>query len=319
MSLSRCHHFYSHKCVPSLLDYDSQNYSFIALHTLFIPLGCLSFSPSPRKPATRSIPKPNAVEIPTTSEIPEYWNDQRIHVLGNKGFTGALHAAIANLSTKMIDVLAYEGQDVRREVARRLTAKVSSKTPKILDLCCGVGVSTRALARGFPNATTVTGVDTSNEMVSMAQFLSKHLKSIMSVISIVAPPKYACHKLSSEPIASTDYFAGNAERTGLDAASFDLVTIMYAFHEAPRVGRRNMLSEARRVLKPGGTLAVVDIDVNYEPSKSMLQGEPYILEYQKNIHSQMQAFAGFTAAYQTIVPGRVGMWTFTKPRKFSLV
>jgi hypothetical protein len=47
----------------------------------------------------------------------EYWFDQRIHTLGNTGVTGALHAAIAALSTRVIDVLAYDGMDIRQEVS----------------------------------------------------------------------------------------------------------------------------------------------------------------------------------------------------------
>lgn len=39
-----------------------------------------------------------------------------IHTLGNVGLGGALHAALAPLSTKLIDVVAYEGQDVRQKV-----------------------------------------------------------------------------------------------------------------------------------------------------------------------------------------------------------
>ena len=39
-----------------------------------------------------------------------------IHTLGNSGFRGAVHAALAPITTKMIDVLAYEGIDVRQQV-----------------------------------------------------------------------------------------------------------------------------------------------------------------------------------------------------------
>jgi hypothetical protein len=48
----------------------------------------------------------------------EYWFDARIHTLGNVGFTGALHAASAAFATKVIDVNAYNGVDVRQQVSR---------------------------------------------------------------------------------------------------------------------------------------------------------------------------------------------------------
>jgi hypothetical protein len=47
----------------------------------------------------------------------EYWHDERIHSLGNVGFGGAVHAALAPLSTKVIDVLAYNGTDIRQLVS----------------------------------------------------------------------------------------------------------------------------------------------------------------------------------------------------------
>jgi hypothetical protein len=46
----------------------------------------------------------------------EYWFDHRIHTLGNHGFMGALHAAVAPLSTLIIDHAAYNGIDVRQKV-----------------------------------------------------------------------------------------------------------------------------------------------------------------------------------------------------------
>ena len=47
----------------------------------------------------------------------EYWFDSRIHTLGNTGFTGALHAAVAPLSTIIIDKIAYDGVNVREMVS----------------------------------------------------------------------------------------------------------------------------------------------------------------------------------------------------------
>jgi hypothetical protein len=51
------------------------------------------------------------------AEENEYWYDSRIHTLGNAGFLGAVHAALAPLSTKIIDVVAYDGRDIRSLVS----------------------------------------------------------------------------------------------------------------------------------------------------------------------------------------------------------
>ena len=46
----------------------------------------------------------------------EYWFDNRIHSMGNIGFSGAVHAFLSPFATKLIDMLSYEGQDVRHMV-----------------------------------------------------------------------------------------------------------------------------------------------------------------------------------------------------------
>lgn len=50
------------------------------------------------------------------AEDGEYWFDTRIHTFGNIGFWGAFHAALAPISTKIIDMVAYDGEDVRAKV-----------------------------------------------------------------------------------------------------------------------------------------------------------------------------------------------------------
>ena len=47
----------------------------------------------------------------------QYWFHEDIHTLGNTGILGGLHAAMAPLSTKMIDLLAYNGINVREAVS----------------------------------------------------------------------------------------------------------------------------------------------------------------------------------------------------------
>ena len=45
----------------------------------------------------------------------------------------------------------------------------------------------------------------------------------------------------------------------------------------------------------------------------MLAGEPYVVEYQKNIHEQLRMMRGFAnVTYKNVVPGHVGMWVLTR-------
>jgi hypothetical protein len=47
----------------------------------------------------------------------DYWFHEDIHTLGNTGLTGGLHAAMAPLSTRIIDLVAYKGKNIRKTVS----------------------------------------------------------------------------------------------------------------------------------------------------------------------------------------------------------
>ena len=103
-----------------------------------------------------------------------------------------------------------------------------------------------------------------------------------------------------------------SEDTKLPHVSFDLVTIMYGFHEVPTEGRARIIDEARRLLRKGGYLAIVDICPTYEPSPHMLAGEPFVIEYQQTIDNQLADFPGFKLSKRkVVVPGHVNLWLLT--------
>lgn len=248
----------------------------------------------------------------------EYWFDTRIHTLGNHGFWGAVHAAVCPLATKVIDVASYQGIDVRQQLAQELSTMVHKQQARVLDLCCGVGISTRALQNAFPDASAVVGMDTSKEMVAMATFLTEHMKLVQPLVTnkmlqISELYQQLLRIADKTKLPTVRFLQGNAESTGLPNQSFDLVTVMWAFHEAPMEGRAKIIQEARRLLSPGGVLAVIDIAAEYVPSESMLKGEPYVQEYQQNIHEQLQRIQGFeNSEYRNVIPNHLGMWTLTR-------
>lgn len=205
-----------------------------------------------------------------------------------------------------------------QQVATELSDVIGKGRARVADFCCGVGTSTRALTEAFNDAEVVIGLDSSPEMLAMANFLSDHLAIVKPYFDMIVNAfAEQGNKMKVAAIAGcasvATFLRGNAEDTKLPARFFDLVTIMYAFHEAPKNGRDKILQEARRVLRPGGTLAIVDISSDYAPPKSMLMGEPYVLEYQKNIHRQLESLEGFfEPTYKIMVPGHVGMWVLQR-------
>lgn len=263
------------------------------------------------------------------TEVPcmfEYWSRPDIHTFGNVGFGGAVHAVMAPLATKIIDVKAYGGVDVRKNIAAELRMLVNKTGARVADLCCGVGMSTRALESAFHDAEELVGIDTSNEMISMAGAISGHnqalnlamaryielLKKFMPSIARARNDETQPNHLFSSTSTQASYRIANAENTKLPNLSFDLVTIMYAFHEVPMEGRIRILNEARRLLRRGGHLAIVDICPTYKPAEAMLAGEPFVLEYQQNIDSQLASLNKFRfTKRKSVVPGHVNLWLLT--------
>ena len=207
-----------------------------------------------------------------------------------------------------------------------------------MDLCCGVGMSTRALESAFHDAESLIGIDSSAEMIFMADAISGHewatrvaqrdakeaLKTglrntlkisfkaiymrLMEVLSVIDSKPDPANQSATQ----ASYRVINAENTDIPMLSTDLVTIMYAFHEIPMEARGRILNEARRILRRGGQLAIIDISPDYEPAPAMLAGEPFVLEYQSSIEAQLTTFKGFRfSKCKSIVPGHVNLWLLT--------
>ena len=86
----------------------------------------------------------------------KYYQDPRMHNLGNVGFGGRIHAMFAPLATAVITERAYGGFEPRTW----LHAQLPNTT--CVDLGCGVGLSTR------PGD---IGIDASHEMIERARLI----------------------------------------------------------------------------------------------------------------------------------------------------
>jgi demethylmenaquinone methyltransferase/2-methoxy-6-polyprenyl-1,4-benzoquinol methylase len=103
----------------------------------------------------------------------------------------------------------------------------------ILDLACGTGDLTRALALRYPDA-RVTGLDLTPEMLDHAA-----------------------------PAPRVQWLVGDMCATKLPDASQDLVTGGYALRNAPDLDAA--LAEIRRLLRPGGSAAFLDFSAPASP------------------------------------------------------
>ncbi|MCS6989886.1 MAG: methyltransferase domain-containing protein [Chloroherpetonaceae bacterium] len=117
---------------------------------------------------------------------------------------------------------------LRQETANAIPAEAK----RILDLGCGTGTATRAIASRLPQA-QVVGVDLSPYMVFAA-------------------------RLKAQSIPNASFIHANAEELPFEDESFDAVTASLLFHETPLDAALRIMTEARRVLKPNGKFVVFD-------------------------------------------------------------
>jgi len=229
----------------------------------------------------------------------------KIHTFGNTGLLGAIHAALAPLETKLIDFSAFFGENVRITIAKGLRQNIGKAN--VLDLCFCIGMSTRPLQGACQDAAVILGVNTSKDMIEMAELRSSDLEPAKFLLD---NPKYAFYGS-----CSPHFLIGNAEETNLPWETFDLVTIMYSFDEVPHHGHYQVLTKACHLLADSCTLAVIDIRPNYEPSPTMLAGEPHVLENKVNNQKQLIAILKFVnLRYEEVVAGHVGLWTLTRKK-----
>ena len=204
----------------------------------------------------------------------KYYYDPRIHNFGNIGLGGKIHSIVAPYATKIIDNTCYNSIDIRQEILTKYNNKFyekNNKFPLIIDLCCGTGTST------YKNQ---LGIDTSKEMIERAKIIqtSKKLNTIFTI--------------------------GNAENFG-KPKQFNTATIMFAFHEMPNYAHNKIIKNAKRITTDD--IIIIDISPNYKPSKIMLTGEPYLLNYKSTISDILKKH---NFSYIEYIPNHVGFWYY---------
>jgi ubiquinone/menaquinone biosynthesis C-methylase UbiE len=151
---------------------------------------------------------------------------------------------------------------LRREYHRVLRSRIAPERTNILDLGCGVGMSSRALQSAYP-AATVTGLDLSPYYLAVANYRGRE---------------------KGEKIL---WRHAAAETTGLADASYDLVSAFLMFHELPQKASREILDEVRRLLRSGGYFALMDMNPRSEIYRKM---PPYILTLLKSTEPYLDQY-----------------------------
>ncbi|CAG9463383.1 unnamed protein product [Pedinophyceae sp. YPF-701] len=177
--------------------------------------------------------------------------------------SGAIDAKQAQVRLRKAYLDVISGYQERQAAAGRSATPPRAVT-SLLEVGCSVGVSTRALAEHYP-AARVTGLDLSPHFLAVAKHLEKK-----GAPGFITTTDYSSPDVVAQARQPIEYVWRRAEDTGYAEGSFDGVLITFMFHECPTSAIYDVLREAARVVRPGGTVAVIDND----PRSPVIQGLP---------------------------------------------
>jgi len=154
-----------------------------------------------------------------------------LRVLNTKGETKAFYNKISNV----YDLLADQSEEpIRRAGLEKLNARPGEK---VLEIGCGTGHCLVALAQAVGDAGKIYGIDLSDEMLKIAR---ENLEKDGLTDRV---------ELICEDAGKLSYAAET-----LDAIFMSFTLELFDTPEIP-----NVLAECKRVLRPGGRIAVVGV------------------------------------------------------------
>jgi ubiquinone/menaquinone biosynthesis C-methylase UbiE len=187
-------------------------------------------------------------------------------------------------------VMCLRHRRLNGEVAR---AAGACDGERVLDIGCGTGRVSQAVARTIASG-EVVGIDASTSMIRVAE-----------------------RKRASRVCR---FEAALAERLPYEAASFDAAVSSLFFHHVPADLKRRAAEEMVRVLKPGGRIAVADIDRPWTVFGHVYGAAGWILLRQPEIKENLDGMlpgvlcqagvADLKAVYGTL--GCIRVWTGRK-------
>lgn len=193
------------------------------------------------------------VSYPDYYQVPFHAYDQ-----GNLCWDAAFEAESATYAMALRvwkdEPLTWQAaQDRLRSSFHHVLAQfIQSPVQDVLDMGCSVGISTLALHRFYQSRqefpVRTVGLDLSPYMLTVARHRDTHG-------------------------AIAQWIHADAAATGLPDQSCDLITLQFVAHELPRQPAIAIFTEALRLLRPGGHLAIVDNN----PKSPVIQNLPPVL------------------------------------------
>ena len=183
----------------------------------------------------------------------------------------------------------------RRRVARRVRPILLRGDARVLDLCCGTGDLAFSLRRAPGTRAQIVGADFSHAMLVRARAKSLDGDSGRRAVPLREP-------------GALPVFEADALRMPFADGSFDLVTTAFGFRNLANY--ENGLREIYRVLRPGGTVAILEFT---EPPPGLM-GDLYRW-YFRNVLPRIGAFLSGDAKAYSYLPASVSR--FFRPAELA--
>lgn len=232
-----------------------------------------------RREALEAALEPRADDLGTIEAdprlaYPAYYEQTDFHLQKGGIWRDDRGALVYLLGARLVHVGRNDAFELHDVFARSLG---ELRPRRILDLGCGYGKTTFSLKKRWPEA-EVIGLDPALPCLRLAR------------------------RLATDRGLAIDWRQGIGESLPFEPGSFDLVTITMVLHEVPPEHIRAILREAKRVLKPGGRLAMLENRMLDDPLRdilaawhSMLIGEPWSVPYRALDIPEMLREAGFSS------------------------
>jgi ubiquinone/menaquinone biosynthesis C-methylase UbiE len=241
-----------------------------------------------------------AVQNPALVYPKYYVTSFHAYTEGNLGWEPALEVEVAAhaVHARIWQAGSADG-DARLRQSYHEVLKATIPSPQdILDLGCSVGMSTFALQTTYPLA-NITGLDLSPYFLAVANYRTQQRSQGNQYgvqANFLAAP--------ATPLSPPRWLHAPAEATNLPTASVDLVSAFLMFHELPQQAAIAIFQEARRVLRPGGHLAIMEMNPQSEIYAKM---PPYILTLLKSTEPYLDEY------FALDIEAQIGQAGFEQP------
>jgi ubiquinone/menaquinone biosynthesis C-methylase UbiE len=213
-------------------------------------------------------------------EYPQYYlTSFHAYERGNMSWDAAMEVEVAAYSVhaKIFAETGTTGDTQLRQSYHDLVVQALPAPPEqILDIGCSVGMSTFAMQAVYPTA-QLTGLDLSPYFLTIANYRAEQKQA-----------------------QQINWVHAAGESTGLPAHSYDLVSLFLICHELPQTATHEIFQEAKRLLKPGGHIAIMDMN---PASEIYAQMAPYILTLLKSTEPYLDRYFTLDIAQSLIDAG----------------